>query len=148
MVDAYAERVGQQSDESDTAPPVLSIGASVGGVTQRPRQWGDAVMALARRVKAQRAGTESPLNVNVVYHVPGEVVSLDWEGVRIGRYDANARHLMVQATVPDEPPLDAESILLDRLTQAIREAERWASRKGIASDLASLHAVTERLKRS
>ena len=102
-------------------------------------------MALARRVRNARAGIESPLSVNVVYHIPGEVVDLGWQGVRTGRYDAKARHLMVQVTVPDEPPVDGHAFLLNRLSEAITEAERWASEKGIARDLTSLHAIIGRL---
>ena len=84
--------------------------------------------------------------MNVVYDVPGEVLGLDWEGVRTGRSDASTRLLMVQATVPHEPPPDADAYLLDRLSEAIREAERWALRKGIAQDMLSLHKIVERLR--
>lgn len=143
---AYPWLVERKVSEPDADPQVLSVGASVGGVTPRPSRWGDAVMALARRVREMRGGTESAISVNVVYYVPGEVVGVDWDGVRTGRYDAKAKLLMVQVAVPDEPQLHAETLLLERLGEAITEAERWASRKGVASDLASLHAIVDRLK--
>jgi hypothetical protein len=84
-------------------PAVLSIGAVVGGTTPAARAWGDAAMVLARDVAELRPAIESPLNINAVFHVPGEVLSPDWEGVRTGTYRRRDNHLMVQVTVPATP---------------------------------------------
>src|SRR2546427_552307 len=92
--------------DDDANPAVLSIGVVAGGVRPNPKKWGDAAMALSRRVIAVRESFESPLHLNVVFQISGEVVSVDWEGVRAGRYDSKTRLLMVQATVPADPPGD------------------------------------------
>jgi len=98
-------------------------------------------MALARDVAELRVGIESPLNINVVFHVPGELLSLDWEGVRTGTYRRRDNHLMVQATVPPSPPKDPRPYLVERLREAIEEAERWATRRGIAQQLTGPRSI-------
>ena len=91
-------------DEADA----LSIGSVVGGVGPKARAWNDPIRKLARRVADVRSGVDSPLNVNVVFHVPGEVLPIDHDYVRTGRYDSKTRHLMVQATVPESVPDDPD----------------------------------------
>lgn len=106
----------------------------VGGTSPDSRRWRDAVMALARRVKELRPGLRSPLNVNVVYQIPGEVLpALDFSGVRSGRYSSSKKLLLVQAAVPAEQRPDMNDFLLDLLKQAIEEAERFALKKGITT---------------
>jgi hypothetical protein len=51
---------------------VLSVGLVVGGTTADPRTWADAGNALMREVVKLRAGVASPLNVNVVFRLPGD----------------------------------------------------------------------------
>lgn len=126
-------------------PAVLSIGAVVGGTTPAARAWGDAAMVLARDVAELRPAIESPLNINVVFHVPGEVLSPDWEGVRTGTYRRRDNHLMVQLTVPATPPEDPRQYLVERLHEAVEEAERWATRKGIVQRLAGPRSILSRL---
>ena len=103
-------------------------------------------MALAREVADLRVGVESPLNINVVFHVPGELLGLDWDGVRTSAYRRrDNNHLMVQATVPPSPPDDPRSYLVVRLREAVEEAERWAARKGIAQRFAWPRSILSRL---
>lgn len=130
------------------APPALSIGVVVGGTGQDARGWGDAVMQLSRRVKSERAGVDSPLRVNVVYQVPGEVVPVKFSGVRTGRYSAIDRLLLIQAALPETAmPLDAEDILLQLLDAAIEQAGHFAQKKGLTDKpLEALRAVASRLK--
>jgi hypothetical protein len=104
-------------------------------------------MALARQVKALRAGVESPLNVNVVYQIPGEVLQIDFTGVRTGRYSASKHLLLVQAAVPAEPIPESNDFLLGLLQSAIEEAERFAVRRRIAEGpLTELRELIEALK--
>jgi|HubBroStandDraft_4_1064222.scaffolds.fasta_scaffold919262_2 hypothetical protein len=64
----------------------LSIGAMVGGTGADARRWRDAIMELSRRVQSLGESVTSPLNVNVVYQIPGEVLPvLEVSGVRCGR---------------------------------------------------------------
>jgi hypothetical protein len=92
-------------------------------------------MELARHVKSLRQGVQSPLNVNVVFQVPGEVVSVDFSGVRTGRYSPKDRLLLVQAAVPsDESTSDTRPVLLSLIQAAIEEAEAFAQRRAIADE--------------
>ncbi len=119
----------------------------VGGTGQEARRWGDAAMEIARGVKALRGGVESPLNVNVVYQVPGEVVPVDFSGVRTGRYSSAERLLLVQAAVPGGAPPHATETLLDLLDSALEAAEGFARRKGISDrPLEALRAVASELR--
>jgi hypothetical protein len=130
------------------AVPALSIGVAVGGTTLEARRWGDAAMELARHVKTLREGVQSPLNVNVVFQVPGEVVSVDFSGVRTGRYSPKERLLLVQAAVPtDEPTSDSRLVLLSLLQAAIEEAEAFARRRALADGpLEALRSVAAKAR--
>lgn len=120
----------------------------MGGTGREARRWGDEAMDLARRVKALRVGVKSPLNVNVVYQVGGDVVPVDFSGVRAGRYSSADKLLLVQAAVPEAPEHHhSEETLVDLLDSAIVEAERFAQRKAITDQpLDALRAVATRLR--
>ena len=119
----------------------------VGGTGQDARRWGDKATDLAHRLKALRADVESPLNVNVVYQVGGDVIPVDFSGVRTGRYSSADKLLLVQAAVPNIPEDHSEEALIDLLDSAIVEAERFAQRKAITDQpLDALRAVAARLR--
>ena len=124
---------------------VLSIGSIVGGVGPEARAWNDPISELTRRVANARLGVESPLNVNVVFHVPGEVAQISDEYVRTGRYDCRTRHLMVQATVPEALPEQPDRFLISRLSDALDAAEEWARRRGVADSLPALRTILDSL---
>lgn len=126
-------------------PHILSIGSVVGGVGPRARAWNEPISELTRRVANARSGVESPLNLNVVFHVPGEVLPINDEYVRAGRYDSQTRHLMVQATVPESLPKQPDRFLISRLSEAVDAAEEWARRRGVAYSLPALRTVLDRL---
>ena len=127
--------------ESEPVEP-LSIGSVVGGAGFAARQWDEPLTRLTRRIAALQAGVVTPLNVNVVYHVPGEILAPDYEGVRTGRFSRRDSLLMVQAAVPSSAE-DKDAVLRALLLQAIDEAERWAKRKGLANDLGQLRRIAE-----
>lgn len=119
----------------------------MGGTGQDARRWGDQAMDLARRVKALRVDVESPLKVNVVYQVGGDVVPVDFSGVRTGRYSSADKLLLIQAAVPEAPVDHSKETLIDLLDSAIVEAERFAQRKAITGQpLDALRAVAARLR--
>jgi hypothetical protein len=127
-------------------PDVLSIGSVVGGVGAAARAWNEPLKDLTQRVMEARVGVESPLKLNVVFHVPGEVLDFDEEYVRTGRYDSRTRHLMVQATFPRIAPADPEGFLLARLSEAVGEAEHWVRQRGVADSLPGLRRLVESLE--
>jgi hypothetical protein len=120
----------------------LSIGSVVGGAGLAARQWNEPLTRLTRRIAELQAGVVTPLNVNVVYHVPGEILAPDYEGVRTGRFSRRDSLLMVQAAVPSSAE-DKDAVLRALLLQAIDEAERWAKRRGVANDLGQLRRLAE-----
>jgi hypothetical protein len=123
---------------------VLSLGWVVGGSTLANRAWRDAIRAVTDQVIEARTGVESSLNVNVVFQVPGNIITPDFSGVRTGRFSKEDNLLMVQVALPEEVPPDAERYLIDAVHEALDEAERWANKRGIASDLPSLRAILDR----
>jgi hypothetical protein len=124
---------------------VLSIGSVIGGSTSTNRRWRDAIGELTRAVADARTNVASPLNVNVVFQVPGNVVRPDFEGARTGRYSKADRLLLVQVALPGEVPEDPDDYLRAALSDAIGEAEEWARRRSIASDLGALRKLAARV---
>jgi hypothetical protein len=67
------------------APQAISIGAVV---ESRPEnhEWRNAIRQLTIRIDDAQAGVASPLNLNVVFHVPGRTFKPEFSGVRTGRF--------------------------------------------------------------
>jgi hypothetical protein len=129
----------------DEPAEVLSIGSVVGGSTPANRRWRDAIGELTHAVADARADIASPLNVNVVFQVPGNVVQPDFDGARTGRYSKADRLLLVQVALPKEAPDDPDGYLRAALADAIGEAEEWARRRSIAPDLGALRELAARV---
>lgn len=121
----------------------LSIGSVVGGPTPANAEWRDAIKRLGQLVAVARSGNPSPLNVNVVFQVPGSVLSPDFHGVRTGKFSRAERLLMVQVALPERPPDDVDSDLRARLVSAVDEAERWARERGVADSLEAIRRILE-----
>lgn len=121
----------------------LSVGSVVGGTGEATRRWRDAIKRLAARVAEHRVGIVSPLNVNVVFQVPGEIIAPDFEGVRAGSFSRRDSLLMVQAAVPRNAE-DEDAVLRTLMLDALNAAEAWALRKRLADDLGSLRGIAER----
>jgi hypothetical protein len=120
---------------------VLSVGSVVGGPTPQNQRWREGITELTRAVVRSRDAVESPLNVNVVFHVPGSMLQPDFDGVRTGRFKRDANLLMVQVALPAVVPVDVRGTLRDALKQAIGVAEEWAIKRKVAVDLAALRSL-------
>ena len=127
----------------DEPPEPLSIGAVLGGPST---PWESVIKDLGERVAIAREGVESPLNLNVVFHVPGSILQFEGDYVRTGSFDRERRLLMVQATVPGTPPVEADAFAHARLRAAVDCAEAWAKRRQIADDLSALRRLVERIE--
>jgi hypothetical protein len=141
--------IRSDAQAATSASPVLalSVGAIVGGITDTPQRWGDAAMALSRQLGAARDSADSPIKVNVVYHVPGEIWVPDFQGVRRGRYSKTDRDLMVQVAVPDG---DYSISVMERLLwSAVAEAEDFGHRRKLfAGELSEVRRLaTEAFRR-
>jgi hypothetical protein len=122
---------------SDTVE-ALSIGSIVGGRSPWNSAWTEAIRALTVQIARDSEGVSSPLNVNVVFHVPGHLIKPEYEGVRTGSFSKQLSLLMVQVALPEKPPQDIDADLRSRMRDALAEAERWAKKKKITSDLVAL----------
>lgn len=114
---------------------VLSIGSVEGGSSPWIAIWREALTRLTRRVAESREGISSPLNLNVVFQIPGDLLKPEFEGVRTGRFSRKEGLLMVQVALPEQPPEDVNAELKGRLMAAVEEAERWARRRRLAGNL-------------
>jgi hypothetical protein len=112
--------------EIDEPVSVLSIGSIIGGPTPINRPWRERIQSLTRRIAAARIGFSAPLNVNVVFQIPGDILQPEFEGVRTGAFARKESLLMVQVALPTEVPADVDQYLTMLTYSAIEEAGRWA----------------------
>lgn len=123
---------------------MLSIGAVYGGTWSIDESWMPDIQRVMQEVMELRHGVVSPLNVNVVFHVDGDLLpAVDFEGVRTGRFSRRSMHLMVQAAVPRDAVDDRRAVLLGLLRAAAVEAEAFARKKGIAADLSQIRGIVD-----
>lgn len=115
--------------------PSLALGGVLGDSDRESMEWSRAIGALSTEFKALREGVDSPVRVNVVFHVDGKMAPNNFEGVRAGRFDRQRSLLIVQAAVADPSASDRRSVLLALLHDAIDEAERTVVRRGLADGL-------------
>jgi hypothetical protein len=135
---------------SDSTPSALSVGVVTGGV-RASREWSQAVLGVARRVAELRGDATSPLSVNIVYHIPGEVFTPDFEGVRTGRYSAKETLLLIQVAIPTEPPTgprpDALAFVLEQLEAAVGLADEFARKRELIGNSERLDMLHELVRR-
>jgi hypothetical protein len=130
--------------DDNEAAQTLSLGWITGGSTLANKPWDSAIRDLCFRIDDARKGIDAPLNLNVVFHVPGNMLKPEFVGVRTGRFSKARALLMVQAALPEAPPPNPMGYLKDVILQAIDEAERWAVRRRVAADLSKQRDILER----
>jgi hypothetical protein len=140
-----AQHPAGRPSEADEAAEVLSIGSVVGGATPRNAPWRDAIRNLAVGVKEARSGVQAPLCLNIVFHVPGNILKPEFSGTRTGTFSRRRALLMVQVALPDEPPPDADRYVISAAHAAISTAGGWAEQRGVDVDVSALHAILDRL---
>jgi hypothetical protein len=124
----------------DELPPVLSIGSIAGG-GPNDANWLPVLMAESRRIARLRQGVSSPLSVNVVFQIEGDLLAPDFQGIRTGYYSRAMNLLMVQVALTGEPPADPVTHVRQLIGAAVSAAEAWARRRRIVPDLSSLQAL-------
>jgi hypothetical protein len=132
-------------DEGPGRTPVLSIGALFGGTHDVDRRWQEPIRALRRRIRSASADVDGALRVNVVYHVEGKYLPLEFDGVRTAKFRKSDSLLMVQAAVPMKTTENEQEVLLRLLRAAIEAAEQYAQANGAASDLIAVRQIVRGL---
>lgn len=127
-------------------PPVLSIGIVFGGTKEVDEFWDPVATRLMHEVIAARDGAESPISVNVVFHVGGELIPSEFEGVRTGSFSRRDKHLMVQVALPPPPVVYPRRVATGLLAEAVVAAETFASRRAHADGLPAVCAIVESLQ--
>lgn len=67
-------------------------------------EWRDSINDLARQVSNLRPRISSQINLNVIFQVPGKLLSPDFIGVRTESFSKVRNQLIVQVALPAEPP--------------------------------------------
>lgn len=127
------------------AVPVLQIGAVLGDSDMESMAWSRAIGTISREAEVLSAGSDSPIRVNVIYHVDGRLAPNEFEGVRTGRFSKASSLLVVQAAVPAKVE-DRRAVLLALLGDAAAEAERFAVRKKLAGGLPEILGLVRQLQ--
>ncbi|MFC3653316.1 hypothetical protein ACFONN_17275 [Dyella humi] len=124
--------------------PALSLGWIVGGSTLANKPWDDAIRDLAIRIDEASQGVEAPLNLNVVFQVPGNMLKPEFVGVRTGSFSKARALLMVQVAVPEEVSSNPTIYLKSTIHAAIDEAARWAVKRKKPIDVSKLLYILDR----
>jgi hypothetical protein len=123
---------------------VLSLGSIVGGSTLANKPWDGVIRDLTIRIREARRGVEAPLNLNVVFHIPGNMLKPEFVGVRTGSFSRSRALLMVQVALPEDAPLEPMIYLKGTIDAAIDEAAQWAVRRKVSIDVSKLRQVLDR----
>ncbi|WP_425308549.1 hypothetical protein AADG42_07235 [Ammonicoccus fulvus] len=131
-----------KSDSQDE--DVLTIGAVIGGVSAELDAWGLEIAKLEREITRDQREISSPLNLNVIYHLSGPVVKVDFSGIEVMRFSRQRSLLRVDAAVPPDRIENRRAILLELMVEAIDAAEIFARQRGIAEDLTAIRGIIPR----
>jgi hypothetical protein len=85
---------------TDETMPILRVGAVLGDSDASSMAWGSRIGEISLKVKQLSNGMNSPVRVNVVFHVDGRLAPNEFEGVRTGRFSRAQARLVVQVAVP------------------------------------------------
>jgi hypothetical protein len=132
----------------DDADETLSIGMIIGGRTPSNRAWVEAIQQLMTDVFIAGEGVNSDINVNIEFHVPGNFLMPEFDGVRTGAFRKIDSLLKVQVALPVEAPAVPRPILLGFLSDAIDAVDSWAIAKKRTVDTNALRGIIDTLETS
>src|SRR5262245_41896304 len=107
---------------------MISIGAIIGGPES---SFFDKVLCeFMRHCESEGHLSGEPVQINIVYHIPGSLMSPDFIGVRPAKFSRKDRKLMVQAAVEKEMTLVRDRhVVLDYIIDVADEAVGVAKTK-------------------
>ena len=127
------------------ALPQISVGA-INGQGPGAIEWRRGLAELEIRLRRLRDSVESPLNVNVIFLIPGPTAEVDFVGLRTGSFSRRRNGLIIQVALPEYPEGPAAAQMAGLLVAAIDLAELTARQRGIADSLESLRSIAESLR--
>ncbi len=125
----------------DESVQVLSVGSIVGGLTNGNRGWVDELRRLTREIAARRIGVVSDINVNVEFHIPGNFLTPEFDGVRTGYFRKSDMLLKVQVALPPDAPANPHPVLVRCMWDALDAVDVWAIAKRRMVDTTSLREL-------
>ena len=129
-------------------PKALSVGVIVGGFTAQSKVWREALMRLSRDLSGIAGQLKSDFRINVEFHVPGHILSPEFQGVRTGTFRKADRHLKVQVAVPNDPPVDPYAYGVRAIGDAVDAAQAWSARRHVEFDAEPFRSVLALLNES
>lgn len=86
--------------------------------------------------------------INVVFHVPGSLGCLDWDGIRDAKYSRKQKLLMIQVAVPENigASITPEDFVIQSLYGANAIAFEFFRQKGIAFPLAEAEQLVSEME--
>lgn len=130
----------------DEPVKVLSLGSVIGGRTVANRGWSEAIRGLARDIASHREGVRSEINVNIEFHVPGNLLQPEFEGVRTGTFRKADSLIKVQVALPEEPPANARGHLVECIRAALDAVDLWAERRKLSVSTSALRALVSEVE--
>lgn len=125
----------------------LSISSVLGGSTSENRGWVNAIKDIRREVIGLRFGMTSPINADIEFHIPGNLLMPDYEGVRTGSFRKVDSLLKVQVALPAKSPVDARSVLINYIWAAMDAIDAWSITKHRYADTTVLRGLVASLEK-
>ncbi|WP_077490454.1 hypothetical protein [Sinomonas mesophila] len=127
---------------------VLYLSVIVGGITPEGRRWQEAIRQLRQELAPLREGVVSDVNLDVEFHIPGNLLAPDFDGVRTGAFRKADSLLKVQAALPATAPAEPRPALIRYLWDALDAADAWAVAKRQAVDTTALRGIVAAVEAS
>lgn len=126
---------------------ILTFGTLIGGSGSDCRRWEEVINGLRRGVRQCTKGLNAPLKLSITFQIPGNMLKLEFSGVRTGSYFKKLAVLMVQVAIPEELAEDVPAYIGKVTHQGIDEAARWAAKRHLEFDADFFHAIVEQAEK-
>lgn len=123
---------------------IINFGTLIGGSGANSRRWEEAIWGLSRRIDCVARDLKASLKLNVVFHIPGNMLKPEFSGVRTSTYFRKLAVLMIQVALPEERAEDERSYIKQVTHLAIDEAAHWALKRRLEFDVGLFHDIVER----
>jgi hypothetical protein len=123
---------------------ILTFGMLVGGSSADGKSWEKAIWDMSYRIDRAMMDLKTSLKLNVVFHIPGNMLKPEFIGVRTGTFSKKMSLLMVQVAIPEALAEDVPGYIKQATHLAIDEAARWAIKRRLEFDATLFHGIVER----